>query len=152
MRCIASGFSLALVLVACSLRGERLVGPAVYVQNDSGRAILLRLRTTTWAVGINEIATLKPPLPMSFIGTKWTYEIVDAESCTSNGAVLVDFSSLSDPYIVVPATGAATALEGGHGRPVSIAPDQRFSESEAAPDPCSIQPSQGAPASEPATP
>lgn len=143
--------SLAAVIVVVGLvttigactQGERLVGPSVYVQNDSGRAILVRAGTTTWAIGLEEIVTLKPQLPRSTIGLKWTYEIVDAASCQISGTIIVDFGALADPYIVVPTTGAATALEGGYGPPVSIAPSRPGGDVDAAPDPCAAQPTSG---------
>jgi hypothetical protein len=134
------GVMLFMTLRTCTA-GERLVGPSVGVQNDSGRAIVVRLGTGKWPVGLGEIRGLRPYFPYSFINATVTFEILDAASCQTMGTIAVDFGANHDAWIVVPPSGPATVAqlptEGRVGQ----------GDANAAPDVCATQPTDGVPGS-----
>ena len=109
----------------------------VVVQNDSGNAVLIRIGTTTWAIGSGEIATLKPvELATAEVGTARWYEVIDAASCTTREPILVDFGRPFNAYIVIPAKGPTNALPGQAGPPVPVQPDRRPRDSQPIAGPC----------------
>jgi hypothetical protein len=133
---------LAVALTGCDY-GVSLVGPSVAVRNDSGRAIVMRLGTRKWPVGLGEIRSLQPRLPVSAASATLTYEILDAASCQIIETVSVDFKSMPSAAIVVPATGPATVVSAEDG----LAGRVDAADATESPNLCPDLPTDGSPGS-----